>query len=469
MPLTREYRKSRSSLPLPSVADPYPLYTDTVPTITRGYTLTVSGTSYNANGPQFTWIGGKLSFIGATMVQAGASGADAAAGANRSFPFNPANTVQTGGQYRLRFATDAPEIMLHYAGAGGSDFAMLVDGKLLRSPAIQTGMSGGGGSYNGIKFAFDPITTDQEVLSASPSAGGTGYAEGDVVTLSGGTAGTAATFVVTRATAGVVNNVAPVQRGQYSATPANPASTTGGTGTGLTLTTTWRTKRAYRQRTVEFLFTSYVKVIGISVGAAYDVWPVPARGLRGLIVGDSLSEASVQDYAHGLWCYQAMRRLGIDDYAVFGLGSTGWVANSSGTRSTFPDRLAAVIAWAPDVLIVPGSSNDGTGTGVQAAATAFWLAGKAALPNCICIAMAPWTGTTGAITPQSNADANKAAALAAGISYIDSYVDGTTGWLRNGSNNGWILSPGDTIHPGQLGHDYYGLRAANDIRTILAA
>lgn len=75
-------------------------------------------------------------------------------------------------------------------------------------------------------------------VSATIQAGGTGYADNDIVTLSGGTSARDATFKVTGQTGGVVDTVVPVDPGEYTAFPGDPVTTTGGTGTGLTLNVT---------------------------------------------------------------------------------------------------------------------------------------------------------------------------------------------------------------------------------------
>lgn len=77
-------------------------------------------------------------------------------------------------------------------------------------------------------------------VSAVVGAGGTGYAVNDVLTLSGGT-GTAPTFTVTAVSSGVVTAVSLTTAGALTAVPSNPAATTGGGGTGCTLTVTYDT------------------------------------------------------------------------------------------------------------------------------------------------------------------------------------------------------------------------------------
>lgn len=77
--------------------------------------------------------------------------------------------------------------------------------------------------------------------SAVFAAAGTGYVVGDIVTLSGGSlhAGESASqFIVTGETAGVVDTVEPYRIGRYDTLPTNPVTTTGGTGSSLTLTLT---------------------------------------------------------------------------------------------------------------------------------------------------------------------------------------------------------------------------------------
>lgn len=89
-----------------------------------------------------------------------------------------------------------------------------------------------------------PILTGVEpqnytALSATVAVGGAGYTVGDVLTVSGGAALVTAKFAVATVAAGVVTSVTLIDEGEYTLTPANPASTTGGTGSGATLTVTF--------------------------------------------------------------------------------------------------------------------------------------------------------------------------------------------------------------------------------------
>lgn len=88
-----------------------------------------------------------------------------------------------------------------------------------------------------------------EAASVAVNAGGTGYAVDDILTVSGGTletAGAAATVRVTSVSSGVVTGVSVETGGEYSSTPANPASTTGGTGTGCTVDITYQKSVVYK-------------------------------------------------------------------------------------------------------------------------------------------------------------------------------------------------------------------------------
>lgn len=71
------------------------------------------------------------------------------------------------------------------------------------------------------------------------TAGGTGYTNGDVLTVVGGTKTTAAVVTVSSVSSGAVTAATITTAGSYSVIPANAASVTGGTGTGATVTLTY--------------------------------------------------------------------------------------------------------------------------------------------------------------------------------------------------------------------------------------
>jgi hypothetical protein len=93
-------------------------------------------------------------------------------------------------------------------------------------------------SYQTMIDKIVAFCTQNVVATYAVNAGGTGYVVGDVLTISGGTATVAAKFRVTAVSGGVVTAVKVNNAGAYTANPSSPASTTGGTGTGCTLTIT---------------------------------------------------------------------------------------------------------------------------------------------------------------------------------------------------------------------------------------
>jgi hypothetical protein len=81
------------------------------------------------------------------------------------------------------------------------------------------------------------LSPDGYVASVALGSGGTGYTEGDVLTLVGGT-GTAATITVLTVSAGVVATYAMATQGSYTVNPSGSCATTGGSGASATFTPT---------------------------------------------------------------------------------------------------------------------------------------------------------------------------------------------------------------------------------------
>lgn len=85
----------------------------------------------------------------------------------------------------------------------------------------------------------------KEAVSATVSAGGSGYANGDTLTVAlgagaQGAQGEHAQFTVSTTSGGAVTAVTLATAGNYEVVPSNAVSVTGGTGTGATLTVTWQ-------------------------------------------------------------------------------------------------------------------------------------------------------------------------------------------------------------------------------------
>lgn len=97
------------------------------------------------------------------------------------------------------------------------------------------------GAMTGIKLV------DQVAISA----GGTGYVANDVLTVAGGTFGQAARLLVTSAPGGVIAAVVLIDAGTYAADdlPSTPNSPSGGSGSGASVTLTFKAQEAQHPRT----------------------------------------------------------------------------------------------------------------------------------------------------------------------------------------------------------------------------
>lgn len=83
------------------------------------------------------------------------------------------------------------------------------------------------------------LTKSTGLSAVSISSGGAGYTAGDVLTVAGGTYAAAAQITVVSVSSGVITAASVITSGVYTATPANPVSVTGGTGSGATFSLTW--------------------------------------------------------------------------------------------------------------------------------------------------------------------------------------------------------------------------------------
>jgi hypothetical protein len=134
-------------------------------------------------------------------------------------------------------------------GTGAIDLAAGSSGVNISNGGTVTAITraSAGGGYTGIPAVAvsapttaggvqATVTTSIGINSATIANGGTGYSVNDVVTLVGGTFVTVASqFTVTSVSGGVVTGITASVGANYTAFPTQPAATTGGTGTGLTL------------------------------------------------------------------------------------------------------------------------------------------------------------------------------------------------------------------------------------------
>ena len=89
-----------------------------------------------------------------------------------------------------------------------------------------------------------------EVNGVVIADGGTGYVVDDILTIVGGT-GTPATLIVTSENAGVIDGLGIQTIGSYTIRPTNPASLSGGSGSGATINGSFREESTPREGTNE--------------------------------------------------------------------------------------------------------------------------------------------------------------------------------------------------------------------------
>jgi hypothetical protein len=178
----------------------------------------------------------------------------------RSFSFNSVTSAVNYGTWINAAAGSSPTLgvagtdtnismALQSKGTGAIDLASGSSGVNVSNGGTVTALTRtNGGSYATFPTIVisAPTTTGGVQATASVVAafnqsatianGGTGYTVGDTLTMVGGTpTSTAGAFTVSTVSAGVVTAVTAVSKA-YSVLPTNPVSTTGGTGTGCTLT-----------------------------------------------------------------------------------------------------------------------------------------------------------------------------------------------------------------------------------------
>jgi len=139
-------------------------------------------------------------------------------------------------------------------GTGAIDLAAGSSGVNISNGGTVTAITrtaGGGGYTSFPSIAISAPTTAGGVqatatvaqlgaTAATIQSGGTGYTNGDVLTLVGGTSvAGAATFTVTGVSGGVITSVSSTNFLTYTVLPTNPVSVTGGTGSGATLNVTY--------------------------------------------------------------------------------------------------------------------------------------------------------------------------------------------------------------------------------------
>lgn len=157
-------------------------------------------------------------------------------------------------------------------------------------------------AWNGAVTTFASATNSTgfiQVLNVTPTAGGSGYTVGDILTITGGTA---TAIVATLASPGVVGTVALVSTGSGYTTGTGKL-TTGGTGTGATLNiTTIAANSIVNQGTLTWAQQGFNQTGGSVVigGTAYTYTAMYGHTLIG--IG---TDPTIPAYAAGVVIHQA--------------------------------------------------------------------------------------------------------------------------------------------------------------------
>lgn len=182
----------------------------------------------------------------------------------------------------------------------------------------------------------------------------------------------------------------------------------------------------------------------------------PTDTLRtGVIVGDSYpnGSGSPTEFPAGAsifdtYAREVLRALGCNDLALGAIGGSGFT-QSVASSSQYINRVSAILAMSPSVMVVNGSINDvvSTPAAIQAAAEAF-LDATASIPERYVLGVMK-SGN------DANYNAVKAAAASKNVPFIEmrNFVYGTGNVLAPGAtgNAGVFLLP-DNSHPTFAAH-----------------
>ena len=148
------------------------------------------------------------------------------------------------GTYTINLSQTEPSEIFN-SSAVAAKITGSISGNILTVTAVASGTLYPGQTIQGSGITAGTIITalgGSAAISYSITSGGTGYAVGDTVTVTGGIYSQQATYTVATVAAGVVTGLTPVSYGVYTVQPGTPATTTtSGNGTGLTLTLTFGT------------------------------------------------------------------------------------------------------------------------------------------------------------------------------------------------------------------------------------
>lgn len=191
-----------------------------------------------------------------------------------------------------------------------------------------------------------------------------------------------------------------------------------------------------------------------SAAAASDAAATPKRVA---FLGDSYTAGTAAAEEQGFADVAAAREGWT--YRLFGQGGTGFTnpGQVAEDEATFGDRVPDVVAYAPDLVIVQGGTNDHDAQQTEDAAAEVLQALHAGLPDATILVVGPVNTPIGATTTDVR-DAISAAATANGAQFIDAWD-----WVD--TTNPTLWAP-DAVHPTTEGHAIIADRLAAEVDRL---
>lgn len=367
-------------------------YTPTITTNCVGHTLVLggsSGTNSNNSVNGFRVSGGLSFRLGNVTVNGGS-------GSGRFVNLGPGTTQTILGNFTINSGS------VYRQGATNVNIAGNItnNGTWFTSNVPTTGglvnLSFAGSGNPVAQSLGGTGTFRNSTPTIAIASAGTGYSLGDILTVSGGTFTTAATFKVTGVNLGTITALTLESPGAYTAEPSGTLNLTGGTGTGATATLTagsFISTGSFASLT--FNNNSYLQ------GATVNV--------NNLVVAGTLNTAG------------SLINLGTNNLTL-------------GTSAAAPGTLTAGTGFFTSTT---GTFTRWVGTGavtITAAAGQFPFATTQGLDRTFF--MGQTSATTGGTISVRFADANGLATI------TPSYTDGTV-TVDNRTAGGWVVSTGN--------------------------
>lgn len=245
------------------------------------------------------------------------------------------------------------------------------------------------------------------------------------------------------------------------------------------MTLTWSAAKRRRVRIDMRNVDVYDFRLGTTATTGDTMWALNPRGPKVFVMADSYAagnnSAPLGYTGISSWVWTMSDALGWENTINGGKYGTGWPTKSAVDKTdSFQERVAALISWAPDVVIWAGGHNDknvAAGT-LTASVDATLAAARAGLPDALFIVTGPFAGqepVDGSVFTdwKPTQDAIFAGTTGYRTVNIDTVGRGLfTGTGRAGTpgtGNGEKYLSADIVHPSQAGADYLGYRMAQMI------